>query len=123
MQRGVWMKYLSLVFIVLCLATVGATYYYFQVSIRPSSQKSDTSSQKIIEQAKKLYQEKKASGMNFESGPCLAEQLIPDWVADIAHHPRQPVDDLPENQCISFKEGKTHHFVELDTEGNFIRIY
>jgi hypothetical protein len=56
-------------------------------------------------------------------GPCLAEEIINDWAADVAHSPRQPVDDLPENQCQSFRNGKVGHFVELDTEGKFLRSY
>lgn len=82
-----------------------------------------STSQKVIDLAKELYQEKKAQGLNFNNGPCLSNNMLPDWVVDIAHDPRQPIDDVPENQCAAFKEGKAHHFVELDTKGNLIRIF
>ena len=42
-------------------------------------------------------------------------------VADVAHDPRQPVDDDPANQCEEHPSGEADHFVELDPEGNFIR--
>jgi hypothetical protein len=74
-----------------------------------------------IEKAKIVYEQKKKEGINFDSGPCLSEEIIPDWAADIAHNPREEIDNKPENQCQSFREGKTHHFVELDPLGNLIR--
>lgn len=68
-------------------------------------------------------------GSEWENGPCLAEAgqkgLVTDWsyyknwVCDVAHEPRQPVDDLPENQCASFGPGR--HFVEVDMGCNVIR--
>lgn len=56
-------------------------------------------------------------------GPCIAESVpgLPDWAVDIAHDPREPVDDDPANQCQSFRDGETHHFVELTPEGKLIR--
>jgi hypothetical protein len=59
----------------------------------------------------------------FDEGPCIAESLpgLPDWVADIAHDPRQAVDDEATNQCQRYREGEAHHFVELDPDGNLIR--
>lgn len=74
-----------------------------------------------INQAKYLYRSAKEQGRDFSSGPCLSNALMPNWVADIAHHPRQAIDDLPENQCPAYREGRAQHFVELDTEGNLIR--
>jgi hypothetical protein len=41
--------------------------------------------------------------------------------ADIAHYPRLAIDDDPANQCAAYRDGTTHHFVELDPEGNLIR--
>jgi hypothetical protein len=66
-----------------------------------------------------------SSGKNLDNGPCLSDNntkwTIQDWVCDIVHSPRQPVDDLPENQCQDFRNGQAHHFVEVDTNCNFIR--
>lgn len=74
-----------------------------------------------VNQAKLLYRERKDQGQDFSDGPCLSNALMPDWVLDIAHSPRQSIDDLPQNQCPSFREGTASHFVELDPEGNLIR--
>jgi hypothetical protein len=40
---------------------------------------------------------------------------------DIAHDPRQDVDDDPANQCQRYREGEASHFVELDPSGELIR--
>ncbi len=74
-----------------------------------------------IQKAKELFEQKRAEGMDFSNGPCLSDEIIPDWCADVAHNPRHPVDNRPENQCQSYREGRVHHFVELDPEGNLIR--
>lgn len=75
-----------------------------------------------VNQAGHFYQVAKSTGTDFSKGFCLANDLMPGWVADIVHSPRQIMDDLPENQCPSYLEGKVKHFVELDTEGNLIRV-
>lgn len=74
-----------------------------------------------INQAKYLYTQEKEKGRDFSSGSCLSDALMPNWVVDIAHKPRMEIDDLPQNQCPSFVEGRSKHFVELDPEGNLIR--
>ena len=78
---------------------------------------------RAVAAAMKAYQQAKASGKDLSDGPCIAEQLpgLSDWVADIAHDPRQPVDDQPANQCQRFRDGEAHHFVELDPSGHLIR--
>lgn len=74
-----------------------------------------------VNQAKYLYEMEKSKDKDFSSGPCLSNALMPDWVADIAHSPRQAIDDLRENQCPAYLEGRARHFVELDLEGNLIK--
>ncbi len=76
-----------------------------------------------IAAAKQVYQQANQNGTDFSSGPCIAEQLpdLPDWSVDVAHDPRAPVDNQPANQCQAYRQGKTHHFVELDPDGNLIR--
>jgi hypothetical protein len=69
----------------------------------------------------------KSSGMDLSNGPCLSdnnpEWAIDDWVCDVAHWPRQSIDNLPENQCKAFREGRAHHFVEVNENCKFIRAY
>ncbi len=74
-----------------------------------------------VNQAKYLYNQAKITGKDFSEGPCLSDALLPNWVVDIVHNPRQPIDDLPQNQCPGYFEGRVEHFVELDTEGNLVR--
>lgn len=69
-----------------------------------------------------LYKKRVASGMDFSSGPCLTNDLMPGWVVDIVHSPRQLIDDLPANQCQAYIEGRAVHFVELDLNGNLVRV-
>lgn len=65
---------------------------------------------------------KGAKNMDLSNGPCLTNDLIPGWVADIVHNPRDETDDLPANQCPAYLEGRAQHFVELDQNGNVVRV-
>jgi hypothetical protein len=76
--------------------------------------------EETIALAKQAYELAKAQGVDMSNGPCLGI-IKPGWVADIAHDPRQPVDDDPANQCAEYRSGEADHFVELDPEGEFIR--
>jgi hypothetical protein len=89
------------------------------------SSASSSEQQQAIAAAKQVYQKARANGTDFSNGPCIAEQLsdLPNWSVDVAHDPRQPVDDQPANQCRAYRQGKTHHFVELDSDGNLIRAH
>lgn len=85
------------------------------------TQGSEFRRKEAIQRAMEIYRQRRAEGMDFSHGPCLSQEIIPGWCVDIAHNPRQPSDDDPENQCASFLEGRVRHFVELDPEGNLIR--
>jgi uncharacterized lipoprotein YmbA len=54
--------------------------------------------EETIQLAKNKYAQAKSEGVDMERGPCLGV-IEPGWVADVAHDPRQPVDDDPANQC------------------------
>ena len=70
--------------------------------------------------AQQAYRQAKASGVDMSRGPCLGV-IKPGWVADVAHDPRQSVDDDPANQCPQYRSGEADHFVELDPQGELIR--
>lgn len=74
-----------------------------------------------VKLAQQAYEEARARGEPLSQGPCLGV-IMPGWVADIAHKPRQSVDDRPENQCAAYRMGEAGHFVELDPQGNVIRV-
>jgi hypothetical protein len=76
--------------------------------------------ERAIAAAHLAYEEAAARGRDFADGPCLGV-VLENWVADVAHDPRQEVDDLPENQCEAYRSGEADHFVELDPEGELIR--
>jgi hypothetical protein len=61
------------------------------------------------------------AGQDISNGPCLSNEIISGWVCDVAHSPREAVDNLPENQCSAYREGVARHFVEVDTACKFIR--
>jgi hypothetical protein len=84
---------------------------------------SDGERQQAITQAQEAYDRARTSGVNLADGPCIAESLtdLPDWVVDIAHDPREDVDDDPANQCRRYQEGEASHFVELTPEGELIK--
>lgn len=75
-----------------------------------------------VASAKELCLQKMAAGEDFSSGPCLSENLVEDYVADIVHSPRTKEDDKQENQCQNFIEGKASHFVELTEKCELIRV-
>lgn len=73
--------------------------------------------------AQRTFQEAQRNHISFDAGPCLSNDLMSDWVADIAHSPRTAVDDSPENQCSAYVNGNAHHFVELDPDGKLLRAH
>ena len=66
---------------------------------------------------------KKIPPEEWKKGPCISDgqNKLADWVVDVAHSPRQAVDDEPSNQCTAFVEKRITKFVELDTGCNVIR--
>jgi hypothetical protein len=70
--------------------------------------------------AKRRFADARARGVEMSRGPCLGV-IAAGWVADVAHDPRQSVDDLPQNQCDAYRTGQASHFVELDPQGRLIR--
>ena len=84
---------------------------------------SQSEEDQAVAAAMDAYDAAKAKGVDFGSGPCIAEQLpgLDNWVADVAHDPRADVDDQAENQCQRYRDGEASHFVELTPEGQLIR--
>jgi hypothetical protein len=84
---------------------------------------SEDETDRAVAAAMEAFDEAQVSGAELADGPCIAEELpdLPDWVADIAHDPRESVDDEAANQCQRYREGDAEHFVELTPEGELIR--
>lgn len=90
---------------------------YEEINVEELNQRKELA----IREASDLFRKKQEEGMDFSSGPCLAEEVIDDWSADIVHLPRVDEDDKPENQCAHYRTGKTHHFIELSVDGDLVR--
>lgn len=60
------------------------------------------------------------SDQDLSDGPCLSNEVIEDWVCDVAHNPRQEIDNKKENQCKEYAKSASH-FVELDSDCKLIR--
>ncbi|MFH0987022.1 MAG: hypothetical protein V1911_03145 [Candidatus Micrarchaeota archaeon] len=62
-----------------------------------------------------LCQHEVNSGTDLSAGPCLGNpmEINSSWVCDVAHYPRQDVDDNPTNQCSEYGQ-QASHFVEID---------
>lgn len=60
---------------------------------------------------------------NLDAGPCLLDPFEADttWVCDVAHNPRLPIDNLPKNQCKSFRNGTAQHFIEVTPDCKIIK--
>ena len=72
----------------------------------------------------KVCESEVAVGNDLSSGPCLVNPFagLTDWVCDVAHNPRQAVDNEPKNQCSAYRAGKATHFVEVDESCNIINV-
>lgn len=75
--------------------------------------------QEIISEALQLYNQKKSGGIEFSS-QCLGTVGV--YVVDIVHVPRIEEDNKIENQCEDFRTGKVSNFIELDKDGEVVRI-
>lgn len=106
------------ILIVLVITAFWATTYFKSVS--DDSNNINATGIKAAAQAQ--YVQKKTAGTDFSSGPCLSNELMTGWVLDTVHNPRQAIDDLPQNQCSAYREGNAKHFIELDIDGNFVRM-
>jgi hypothetical protein len=62
----------------------------------------------------------KAKETTMLSSQCLG--ACGGFVVDIVSVPRTDEDNKEENQCSAFKAGEVKHFIELDKEGNVVRV-
>jgi hypothetical protein len=119
------MKTFKVILTIFLAAGIIIAFYFYFFSEQPipffEKEKKEYSNEELTQMAQKLFEQKKAEGLDMSDGPCLTNELIPGWVVDVAHDPRQPIDNQPENQCSAFRQGKAEHFIELDTNGNLNR--
>jgi hypothetical protein len=78
---------------------------------------SDSVANKCVSECKLI----KDKGIDLSNGPCLGI-IATDWVCDVAHNPRQSVDNLPQNKCEDYQNGNANNFVEVDESCNLISV-
>jgi hypothetical protein len=78
-----------------------------------------TEQQNVTSCAIELYNKARDEGAVFNS-QCLG--ACGDYAVDVVHVPRNDVDNLVENQCADYTTGKLKHFIELDNDGEIVRI-
>jgi hypothetical protein len=83
--------------------------------------KHSTRPARLANLAHAAWRDASADGTNMDDGPCLGI-ITDDWVADVAHDPREAVDDERANQCDEYHAGKAHHFVEVTPTGRVFSI-
>ncbi|MEZ0345475.1 MAG: hypothetical protein ABWK01_02885 [Infirmifilum sp.] len=107
--------------LILVVTTIVLALFFISFLYKKEANESKNAIDICIKECKKAL----ASGMDLSKGPCLLNPIkeMPDWVCDVAHSPREPIDNLPENQCSSFREGKATHFVEVSPTCELIRVY
>lgn len=108
------MPKLPLFFVALAVIITSATITYF---FRPASDGRYHAGDwlegdRAVNQARHFFALRKVAGEKFEDGQCLSDALMDDWVAYIGSA----------NSCPAFLQGRATHFVELDSEGNVVRI-
>ena len=82
---------------------------------------SESEKDAAIAAARQAYAEAVEQGVDMSNGPCLGV-VMQNWVADVAHEPREDIDDESANQCEAYRRGDADHFVELDPDGTVIRV-
>ena len=73
-----------------------------------------------------LCMKARQQGINLSNGPCLSDIMqynSSEYVCDVAHWPRQSIDNNPNNQCKEYRQGLKKHFVEVTPDCRFIRKY
>ncbi len=61
--------------------------------------------------------------LNFteeKNSQCLG--ICGNYAVDIVHVPRTEEDNLTENQCEDYGNGVVNHFIELDKDGEIVRV-
>lgn len=80
--------------------------------------------QALVDECEAACRAAVAEGQDLSNGPCLLDPMSDsDWVCDIAHDPRENVDNLRENQCNAWHNKTASHFIEFTPDCNFIKAY
>jgi len=111
------MKVMHVCLVIAAIVVVILAFYIFYLPQKPS-QKLQSLVDLCVQACKNAAKTRK-----LEEGPCLLDPMPEDadWVCDVAHWPRQAIDNQPENQCQSYRNQTSHHFIEVTPDCDFIR--
>lgn len=114
----------DVLFVVTLLVIFVTSLLVWQINRKDGEYKPGVSmiNDRAVNTALMVYESQKKLKKDLSDGPCLSNDLLEDWVADLVHNPRIEEDDLAENQCAALLDGTATHFVELDLEGNVVRV-
>jgi len=76
--------------------------------------------QEALAEAESLYLTFKENTEKFSSD-CLGTTSN-GYAVDMVHVPRTGEDDLEKNQCLDYLSGEVDKFIEVDKEGNIVRV-
>ncbi|MEM1536032.1 MAG: hypothetical protein QXQ82_02515 [Candidatus Pacearchaeota archaeon] len=77
----------------------------------------------LVDECRKACRDALSAGRDLSEGPCLLDPMSnAEWVCDIAHKPREAIDNLRENQCNAWHNGTAKHFIELTPNCELIKI-
>ena len=116
---------------ILFLIIIFITFIFIGAGCQENNKEQDDENKdkdRAIEAAYDIYNQRVGEGVDMRNGPCISEKIEIDpplsgwWVVDVAHKPRSEEDSDPNNQCESYRNGDAEHFVELDINGNLIKV-
>jgi hypothetical protein len=109
-----------------CILLAGCADDAATTTLSQSQQHSASTSenQPLVDACVQSCKDALVAGTDLSAGPCLLDPIPLDtnWVCDVAHNPRQNVDNLPQNQCQAFRNRIAHNFMEVTPECEIIRI-
>ena len=82
---------------------------------------SNNHNQNVVDNCINLCKMNLDKNVDLSKGPCLSNNVANDWVCDVAHNPREDIDNNIQNQCSDYLNNSKHHFVELTPNCKLIR--
>ncbi|MGV8152330.1 MAG: hypothetical protein ACP5OG_04560 [Candidatus Nanoarchaeia archaeon] len=122
-KKSFFEKIYFFIFVGIILFVLFSLVWTFYFKEDKAEEKADLENPIYLE-AKKLYDQKKSEGIDFKS-QCLGaiEANFTMYVVDIVNVPRDYEDNRIENQCFDYRSGRIKNFIELDRQGNLVKIY
>ena len=83
----------------------------------------DHNNEVLVDEGRSFFFEKKNtySAADWIKGPCLGK-VNDEWVVDVVHEPRLPLDDDPTNQCSDYLNKKVSHYMLINMDGKVVEM-